>query len=303
MTWHQDNAWNNTEPDLSGRRAIVTGANSGLGRLTAQYLTRCGMDVTIAVRRIEAGERAAQGIREDQPPGTVRVARLDLGDLASVRAFAANWQGDLDLLVCNAGQMLVPSQKFTTDGFERQMGVNYLGHYALTGLLWPSLSPQARVVSLSSIAHRSVKRIDRSLSTEGKYTPMSAYGQSKLAQLLFTAELTRRLQAAGDRRIAVAAHPGWSATAEEPAKGKEPLPVKLSRTATAVLGTKPAHGARSQIHAATGSDVRAGDYWGPRLLIGGKPHRSAPSAGAKDPEDAAWLWAESERLTGVAFPI
>lgn len=300
MTWHQDTSWNSAEPDLSGRRAVVTGANAGLGRLTAQYLARCGMDVTLAVRRTDAGEQAAERIRQDRPPGTVRVARLDLADLASVREFS-DGQGELDLLVNNAGLMMVPSFRTTSDGFETQMGVNHLGHFALTALLWPKLSPQSRVVSVSSIAHRSAKHLDRSLSAEGKYTPMGAYGQSKLAQLLFTAELTRRLKAAGDDRMAVAAHPGWSATAEEPPRAKEPLPVAFSRKATAVLGTKPAHGVRPQLHAAVATDVSPGDFWGPRLLIGGKPHLAAPSKAARDDEDAAWLWAESEKVTGVTF--
>lgn len=300
MKWHQDTTWRSAEPDLSGRRAVVTGANSGLGRLTAEHLARCGMDVTIAVRRTDAGEAAAERIRQDRPPGTVRVARLDLGDLESVREFA-DGQDDLDLLVCNAGQMMVPSFKTTTDGFERQMGVNHLGHFALTGRLWPKLSPTGRVVSVSSIAHRSAKRLDRSLSTQGKYTPMGAYGQSKLAQLLFTAELDRRLRAHGSQQVAVAAHPGWSATAEQAPPPGEPLPVKVSRKATAILGTAPAHGVRPQLRAATGRDVRPGDFWGPRLLIGGQPHRAAPSAAARDEDDAAWLWAESERLTGVRF--
>ncbi|MTD15692.1 SDR family NAD(P)-dependent oxidoreductase [Nakamurella sp. YIM 132087] len=296
--WHRVT----TAEDLTGRRAVVTGANTGLGFRTALDLAALGAHVTLAVRRPERGEQAAERIRRAGAPGGIDVAALDLGDLATVHRFARDRSEPVDVLVNNAGLMMVPRREITIDGFESQMGVNHLGHFALTALLYERLSPDARVVSLSSIAHRSARRLDHGMGLVGDYDPATAYGQSKLAVLLFTAELHRRLAAVGSGIRAVAAHPGWSATAEGPAPQDDPgLQVRIGRAATALLGTRPAHGARSQVHAASASGVRSGDFWGPRFLTAGMPHPARTSRAATDPADAEWLWAESERLTGVLF--
>ena len=192
-------------PALDGRTVVVTGANSGIGLVTARELARAGARVVLAVRDETRGRTAADTIT-----GSTDVRRLDLADLASVRAFAAAWTGDLDVLINNAGVMAVPEQR-TADGFEMQFGTNHLGHFALTNLLLPHVTD--RVVTVSSGAHRG-GRIDLDdLNWERRrYRTWSAYGQSKLANLLFTLELQRRLTAVGSSVRAVAAHPGYSAT-------------------------------------------------------------------------------------------
>ena len=192
-------------PSQTGRTAVVTGANSGLGLATARELARAGASVVLAVRNLELGAQAAESIE-----GDVTVRQLDLADLASVRAFADGWSGDLDVLVNNAGIMMVPAGR-TADGFELQLGTNHLGHFALTNLLLPHVTD--RVVTVSSGLHRSgVIDLDDLNWQRRPYNATAAYGQSKLANLLFTLELQRRLTAAGSPVRALAAHPGYSAT-------------------------------------------------------------------------------------------
>ncbi|HEY4624738.1 MAG TPA: oxidoreductase, partial [Blastococcus sp.] len=192
-------------PRQDGRTVVVTGATSGLGRATAQALASAGASVVLAVRDLDRGRAAAAGM-----PGQVDVRPLDLADLASVRAFADAWTGPLDVLVNNAGIMMVPAGR-TADGFELQFGTNHLGHFALTNLLLPHVTD--RVVTVASGAHRAgVIDLDDLNWQRRRYSPERAYGQSKLANLLFTLELQRRLTEAGSAVRALAAHPGWAAT-------------------------------------------------------------------------------------------
>ena len=293
--------------DLAGRRMVVTGANTGLGYQTALAFARSGADVVLAVRNTAKGADAAARIVADTPRASVRVASLDLTDLASVLAFGAAEAaaGPVDALVNNAGVMLVPQREFTTDGFELHMGTNHLGHVLLTALLLPALTaaPAGRVVSLSSLAHRAAPRLDTTLGVSGRYSPMGAYGQSKLATLMFGLELDRRLRAAGSTVVSVAAHPGWSAT-ELMVRDDHPGPgVWLSRKATAVLGSSAAEGARSQVMAAVDPAVRGGSFVGPVFGARGRPHLATASSAATDPIAAGWLWETSNALTGAEFDL
>jgi NAD(P)-dependent dehydrogenase (short-subunit alcohol dehydrogenase family) len=290
-------------PDQVGRRVIVTGANTGLGFAAARVLAGAGADVVLAVRDLDKGVAAALRIRNEFDEAVVRVVHLDLASLASIADFAAAQAavGPLDLLVNNAGVMLVPRRELTADGFELHMGVNHLGHFALTARLLPALeqSPAARIVSITSIAARRARRLDHGLGLEGDYTPMGAYSQSKLAVGLFAVELDRRLQAAGSTAVSVLAHPGWSATAvAQPDDGAGRF-VVLSRRATALLGSSPDAGARSEVAAATARGVGGGVVVGPRFLVRGAPTpRSVPRPMA-DSSEAGWLWDRSAELTGV----
>ncbi|HOZ56828.1 MAG TPA: SDR family NAD(P)-dependent oxidoreductase [Nakamurella multipartita] len=290
-------------PDQIGRRAIVTGANTGLGFAAAKALAGAGADVVLAVRDLDRGVAAAQRIRDALDEAKVRVVHLDLASLASVADFAATQcaQGPVDILINNAGLMLVPRREFTADGFEAQMGVNHLGHYALVAGLLPALeqAPAARIVGVTSLAARRARRLDQRLGLDGDYRPMGAYSQSKLAVGLFAVELDRRLQAAGSRARSLLAHPGWSATAvAQPEDGAGRM-VVFSRRATALLGSSPASGARSEVAAATFPDLPGGSLVGPHFLVRGAPRaRPAPKA-MTDPAQAGWLWSRSAELTGV----
>ena len=286
--------------NLGGQRAIVTGANTGLGFRTASALAGGGARVTLAVRNPDKGAEAAARIRKSHPGAVVQVSTIDLADLATVREFAAREAADpVDILVNNAGVMLVPERGTTADGFELHLGINHLGHFALTCLLLPALPPDARVVHVSSLAHHSARRMDRGLSLIGPYAPMAAYAQSKLAVLLFAFELDRRLRAAGSRIVSVAAHPGWSAT-ELFDRGDRPGPfVRMSRWATQQLGSSPVNGARSQVYAATAPDVTGGQFFGPRMLAWGPPAPARASKAARDLAEAQWLWRTSEWLSEV----
>ena len=294
-------------PSLAGQRCVVTGANAGLGFQTALELYRAGAEVVLAVRNVEKGAAAADRIRLAAPgsAGELRVSQLDLSDLANVEAFAERESGATDLLVANAGIMMVPRLQLTKDGFESQMGTNHFGHFALVGGMLPALeaAPQARVVSLSSIAHRSAGRLNRGLGLLGKYTPMSRYAQSKLATGMFALELDRRLKAVNSSVISVAAHPGWCATDlfNRTYEDKPSLGVKISRKASALFGSSPQKGVRSQLKAAVASDVLGGEFYGPRFLVRGAPVKTALATVAYDRDDGAWLWNESAELTGVSY--
>jgi NAD(P)-dependent dehydrogenase (short-subunit alcohol dehydrogenase family) len=299
-SWKTDGIGN-----LTGRRMVVTGGNTGLGYASALAFARAGADVVLAVRSVEKGEAAAARIRTDTPSAGVRVGRLDLTNLASVAAFGAVEvaNGPLDVLMNNAGVMLVPRREITGEGFESHMGTNHLGHVALTAQLMPALAAATagRIVSISSLAHRAAPRLDRSLNLAGRYTPMGAYGQSKLATLLFGLELDRRLRAVGSPVSSVVAHPGWSAT-ELMDRDDKPGPiVAFSRKATAILGSSPAQGARSQIAAAIDPRIVGGSFIGPAFGLSGPPHPSSMTAAAADPTAARWLWETSNALTGADF--
>lgn len=295
-TWTTDDI-----PDQSGKVAIVTGANSGIGYETALVLAEKGAAVVMACRNLQKAEPAADEIRQSNPPGEVVVMELDLGDLDAVRRFAAAFQeryDRLDLLINNAGIMMPPYGK-TAQGFETQIGVNHLGHFALTGLLLDLLlqTPQSRVVTVSSGAHR-YGRIDfDDLHWERKaYKPNPAYGQSKLANLLFTYELQRKLTAAGKDTIAVAAHPGWTETNLQRHSG-------LAAFLNPFLAQPQPMGAPPTLMAATGPRVRGGDYYGPDGLMEmrGYPTLVQSSDASHNLAAARQLWEVSEQLTGVHF--
>lgn len=298
------NAWRSIGvADQFGRRVVVTGANTGLGYQTSLALAGAGAEVVMAVRDLDRGQAAAQSIRQQIDEAKLRVIHLDLADLSSVHDFAESEAatGPLDLLVNNAGMMLVPQRELTRDGFEMQMGVNHLGHFALTAGLLPALlqAPAGRVASVTSIAARRARGLDHGMGLVGRYHPMVAYSQSKLAVALFAEELDRRLRATGSAVASVLAHPGWSATAIASPQDKPGLSVRLGRRSTAILGSSPRAGARSQIYAATAPEVVGGQLIGPKFLVRGTPKPVPLTSAATDPVAAGWLWAESIRLTGA----
>jgi NAD(P)-dependent dehydrogenase (short-subunit alcohol dehydrogenase family) len=289
-------------PDQHGRVAIVTGANTGLGFETARMLAAHGAAVVLAVRNIEKGRQAAAHMT-----GDVSVQALDLTSLESIRSAAADLRAAhprIDLLINNAGVMYTPRQT-TADGFELQFGTNHLGHFALTGLLLDRLLPVSgsRVVTVSSTGHRIRAAIHfDDLQWEHSYGRAAAYGQSKLANLMFTYELQRRLAAAGAPTIAVAAHPGISNT--ELARDT-PAAFRLAATLLAPLTQKADMGALPTLRAATDPAVVGGQYYGPcgRLEIRGYPKLVASSPDSHDQAVQQRLWTVSEGLTGVTFPV
>jgi NAD(P)-dependent dehydrogenase (short-subunit alcohol dehydrogenase family) len=292
--------WTATDiPDQSGRLAIVTGANSGLGLVISRELARAGARVIMACRNVEKGEEAARSITA----GSVEVRELDLADLDSVRAFAANMPDHLDLLVNNAGVMASP-RRLTKDGFESQFGTNHLGHFALTGLLLGRLlaAPEPRVVTESSTAHRTGKINFDDLHGERRYVRWLAYGQSKLANLMFAFELQRRATEAGTNLKSVAAHPGYAATNLQFAA--PPWYERAVMAVTNALFAQSAEmGALPTLYAATVADVPDGAFVGPD---GPKEQRGYPkvvTAAGKAYDEQAWrrLWEVSEELTGVHY--
>ena len=291
-------------PDLSGRTALVTGANSGLGFWTSVELARKGARVLLACRDAGRAEAALQRLRGEAPGASAELVTLDLQSLASVEACAAEVARRvpaLDVLVDNAGIMAVP-RGLTADGFEAQLGTNHLGHFALTGRLLPVLlaAPAPRVVVVASTAHKPGRVDFDDLMGERGYGPWKAYSQSKLANLLFVLELDRRARAAGLPLLAVAAHPGYAATHLQDAAGLKGL---LMRVGNAVLAQSDAAGALPSVYAATMPDVASGDYYGPDgpLEMRGAPTRVGRTPAARDAAAAARLWAVSEELTGVTY--
>ncbi|MGW0230478.1 oxidoreductase [Actinopolymorpha singaporensis] len=297
-------------PALTGRTAVVTGANAGLGYHVALELARYGACVVLACRDPRRGEAALARIRRELARPCVELRPLDLGDLNSVRGFAARVTSEhpvLDLLVNNAGIMAIP-RALTADGFERQFGVNHLGHFALTGLLLPALrsAPDPRVVTVSSQAHVMGTIDFDDLMAERRYGPWRAYGQSKLANLLFTFELQRRADRAGMPLTSVATHPGYAATnlQNTAARTRRRAWVRHASAAVTRLVAQPAaQGALTTLYAATMPDVRGGEFFGPDSFGGSRGHPTRVKAAAKahDPETAARLWDRSEELTAVAF--
>jgi NAD(P)-dependent dehydrogenase (short-subunit alcohol dehydrogenase family) len=289
-------------PGQAGRTAVVTGANSGIGFETARVLAEHGATVILACRDVAKGAAAAARI---SGPGQVLVQQLDLGSLASVRAAAEEMHTShqqLDLLINNAGVMMPPPSR-TADGFELQFGVNHLGHFALTGLLLDLLLPAAgsRVVTVSSNMHRAGRMNFADLQSARHYRRVAAYGQSKLANLLFTYELQRRLAAAGAQTSALAAHPGTAITALT-----RYFPPAVDRAYHAMgqpIAQQPQAGALPTLRAATDPAARGGEYYGPDgwLEFKGYPHRVSSSARSHDAQAQRRLWQESERLTGVRY--
>lgn len=284
-------------PDLTGRTAIVTGANSGIGRVTARVLAEHGARVILAVRDAQKGADAAAAMT-----GEVEVRRLDLADLASVRLFAGGIEGQIDLLINNAGLMIPPLGR-TADGFELQFGTNHLGHFALTNLLLPQIA--GRVVTVSSIAHRSGAINLHDPNWERRpYRAPRAYAQSKLANLLFSAELQRRLEGAGSEVLSLAAHPGLAATSLVRTRRRH-RPVEAANDAiVALLGHSDVGGAQPTLMAAT-AELSGDTFVGPTGRFGarGEPGPVERSARALDTQMARSLWSLSEELTGVSFPL
>lgn len=290
-------------PDQTGRTAVVTGANTGLGLETAAALAAHGARVVLAVRNLEKGKQAADRITAATPGADVQLQELDLGSLASVREAAAQLRSThdrIDLLINNAGVMY-PPKSTTADGFEMQFGTNHLGHFALTGLLLDRLLPVtgSRVVVVSSVGHRIRAAIHfDDLQWERSYSRVGAYGQSKLANLLFTYELQRRLAPHGTT-IAAAAHPGVSDT-----ELTRHLPTLIGRLGKPFF--QPAElGALPTLRAATDPAVQGGQYYGPDGFqeVRGYPKLVASSAQSHDAELQRRLWAVSEELTGVSYDV
>jgi NAD(P)-dependent dehydrogenase (short-subunit alcohol dehydrogenase family) len=294
-------------PDQTGRVAVITGANTGLGYETALALADHGAHVVLAVRNLDKGKDAAARITAQSPHADVALAELDLTSLASVRAAAEQLRSThdrIDLLINNAGVMYTPKSN-TKDGFELQFGTNHLGHFAFTGLLLDRLLPVAgsRIVTISSVGHRIVADIHfDDLQWERRYNRVAAYGQAKLANLLFTYELQRRLAPHGTT-IAAAAHPGMSDT-ELMRNMPAPLVVAFGRIAP-LVAQNAAIGALPTLRAATDPGVLGGQYYGPDGLgqTRGYPKVVGSSARSHDVDRQRRLWAVSEELTGVVYPL
>jgi NAD(P)-dependent dehydrogenase (short-subunit alcohol dehydrogenase family) len=291
-------------PDQSGRVAVVTGANSGLGLSTARELARAGAKVVIACRNPTKGEQALASIRSAVPGADLVLSELDLASLESVRSFAERLGDDkLDLLVNNAGVM-GPPRRLTADGFESQFGTNHLGHFALTGLLLERLQATAspRVVTLASGAHRMGRMNFDDLQGERRYNNWRAYGQSKLSNLLFCFELQKRATGAGSALKSMAAHPGYARTNLQFAGPRLPEQL-LMRITNPLMGQSADMGALPSLYAATVPDLPGGSYVGPDGFMEGRGHPHIVTAARRAYDEDAWrrLWEISEQLTGVQY--
>lgn len=289
--------------DLTGRRVVITGANSGLGLQTAIGLGRAGAEVILACRDEQRGRDAEKRVRAETGSDRIEMRTLDLANLTSVRDFAAGFSGPLDLLVNNAGVMATP-RATTTDGFELQFGTNHLGHFALTGLLLEHLreAGAARVVILSSLAHKRGRINFGDLQSERRYRRWKAYGQSKIANLYFMVELDRRARAAGWDLTSVAAHPGMANT-NLTAGMNIPAALDVFNVFFRLVTQSDAAGALPSLYAATSDDVRGGDYYGPSGPgeTRGAPRLVAPVARVLDRDVAVRLWNRSVEATGVDY--
>jgi NAD(P)-dependent dehydrogenase (short-subunit alcohol dehydrogenase family) len=302
-------SWSTADiPDLTGRRALVTGATSGLGYQTALELLRHGAEVVVAARNPEKSARAAAELAAASGREAPDVVDLDLSDLASVRAAAeqvTKSYDSLDLLVNNAGVMAPPYRQ-TADGFELQVATNHLGHFALTAQVMSLLvkAPQPRVVTVSSFMHKSVRGISQAdLRAANSYRKWDAYGKSKLANLLFMLELGRRARAVGSPLVSVGSHPGYASTHLQtagPQLGGIDLAARVLAIGTRLVAQSAAAGAWPSLYAATLPDLPPGSYVGPRLLeLRGAPKVVVPSRIARDEELAKQLWSWSVEATGV----
>jgi NAD(P)-dependent dehydrogenase (short-subunit alcohol dehydrogenase family) len=301
--------WTITHTDsLAGKTAVVTGANSGLGFQTSKQLAGHGAHLIMACRDPQRGTDALERLQAEVPDADAQLRSLDLADLSSVQAFAEGLEGPLHLLINNAGVMALPMRQ-TADGFEMQFGTNHLGHFALTGRLLPALksAPGARVVTVSSQVHR-IGRINfDDLQGEKRYQKWLAYGQSKLANLLFAGELGRRAAAAGLDLRSLAAHPGYATTNLQtagPQMGGNKLMERAAGLGNALFGQTDANGAIPSLYAATEPGAQSGQYIGPDGLFhmrGSGAKAGKPSRKALDQTTAARLWDVSEELTGVKY--
>jgi NAD(P)-dependent dehydrogenase (short-subunit alcohol dehydrogenase family) len=300
-------------PPQEGRRWVVTGANSGIGLVTARELARAGGQVVLGCRDPERGEAALEDVRAAASGAQPELGQLDLADLASVRAFAAQvaGQGALDGLINNAGVM-APPRRETADGFELQLGTNHLGHFALTGLLIESLrgAPEPRVTTVSSVAHRTGSMHFDDLQGTDSYSRWGRYGQSKLANLLFAYELQRRSDAGGWRIRSTAAHPGYTATnlqSSGPGLGGGVMSffnTAVARIGNLVYAQSDEMGALPTLYAATVPEMPPGGYAGPSGIGEGRGHPQLVNStkASRSEEDAKRLWEVSEELTGVSYP-
>ena len=299
-------------PAQSGRVAIVTGANSGLGLETSVALAGAGARVIMACRNPVKADAALQTVRSRIADADVSLMRLDLASLTSIRDFAHQFLSEhdqLDLLINNAGVMAIPLGR-TEDGFEMQIGTNHLGHFALTGLLMNTLQETtgARVVNVASLAHRWTRGLDMDdLNFEDRgYNKWDAYGKSKLANLLFTLELQRRLDSKSCGVLAAAAHPGYAATNLQfvgPEQEGSKFAAGFMKIGNALMGQPASSGALPSLYAATADDISNGDYIGPGGFqqLRGSPRKVGRSKAARDEAAAKQLWALSEQLTGIPY--
>ena len=298
-------------PPQAGRLAIVTGPTSGIGYDAALALAGAGARVILAARDRARGERAITLIREAHPEARVECRPLDTSSLASVRTFGKQWQEEgraIDILILNAGIAWVPTREETEDGFERQLATNYLGHFALTALLLPSIKPKpsSRVVAVASLAHESGCLHFDDLQLTQSYKPALAYRQSKLAMLMFGLELDRRLRTAGSPVLSVPAHPGWALT-DIARRGDRAgsLQRLLGKAFFGVVGQTAANGALPLLFAATSPEANGGTYYGPSGFreTRGYPSTAKIAPHALDRRAAVRLWSMSEALTGVAYRL
>jgi NAD(P)-dependent dehydrogenase (short-subunit alcohol dehydrogenase family) len=297
-------------PRADGKTVLVTGANSGLGFETSKLLAARGARLVLGVRDLEKGRKAAACIREASPAAAMELLPLDLADLGSIGRFAEEVRGSerrLDALINNAGVMAIP-QRCTVDGFEMQFGTNHLGHFALTGLLLPLIlrTPGAHVVTVSSGIHVIGKINFDDLQSQNSYSDWRAYGQSKLANLLFAYELQRKFGATATQASSLAVHPGYASTnlqAVGPTMTDSRLRQTMLRLANRLLAQTAAMGALPSSYAATSPEAHGGDYIGPDGLFGqrGYPKKVKSSAASYDKAAAARLWQVSEELTGVSY--
>jgi NAD(P)-dependent dehydrogenase (short-subunit alcohol dehydrogenase family) len=300
--WMKENV-----PDLKGKRIVVTGANSGLGFVLSRIFAGKGAELTMACRNLTKGEDALKKIKEFYPDSDVKIAVLDLADLSSVHSFIDSFSKNnksLDILCNNAGVMAIPEMR-TKDDFEMQFGTNHLGHFALSLGLLPLLNEarSGRIVNTSSMAARMGIMDFDNLNAEKKYDKWKAYGQSKLANLLFTFELNKRLQQAGSNVSVYSSHPGYSSTnlmTRGPELEGSTIKIKFMSLANFLIATKPELGALPTVYAATSANVEPGAFYGPHSfgLWGFPDLNSIPDKG-KDPVTATRLWDVSEKLTGI----
>jgi NAD(P)-dependent dehydrogenase (short-subunit alcohol dehydrogenase family) len=298
-------------PPQAGRLAIVTGATSGIGYEAALALAGAGAQVILAARDPDKARRAMDAIRRAHPGARLEARPLDIARLASVRDFAARWREEerpFDVLLLNAGVASVPQREETEDGFERQFATNYLGHFALAGLLLPSIRPDAasRVIQVASLAHRGGRIDFDDLQLRRSYSRQGAYAQSKLAMLMFGLELDRRLQVAGSPVRSIPAHPGTAKT-DITRLGDRAGPVRklVLDGVFGLLGQSAAQGALPLLYAATAPEARGGAYYGPDGVweIRGHPKEASIAPHALDQAAARRLWSASEALTGVTYPV
>jgi NAD(P)-dependent dehydrogenase (short-subunit alcohol dehydrogenase family) len=297
-------------PSQSGKTALITGANSGIGYQAALELARHGAHVLLGVRDLAKGEAAVARLKGEVPNAEAEFVPLDMASLASIRDFAAQYTGSgapLDLLINNAGVMALPQRELTADGLERQFGTNHLGHFALTGLLIPALlrAPSPRVVTVASLAHRGGKIEFDNLQSERKYVPWGAYNASKLANILFALELERRARDSASRLISIPVHPGISRTnIFSNGPGANDLKAWAVKIFSPILLQSDEAGALPTLYAATDPNARGGRYIGPDgfMEFKGAPTVVQPRPHALDQPTAKQLWTVSEQLTGVTYP-